>query len=1165
MVDIRRILGLCLVGAAPAWAAITNVRVIGTTPVSAVLGYTAPDYGACSVSVSEYSDLLPLVHDVNPALFPGADQDSRTGSVTTGRNRVFVAGQGTTATASDSRRYSRALQTNTLHYYKITCGSDTATGTFQTANIGLGRTHSEAIQADAREPGAYLQPTVGYNVAHTGSVNTSGTVVTLVSGHNFNPNWRRGATITINGVNFALAGVNSPTQLTLQTTAGAQSSVSYTASDRDERIIDPSSGVLLRHVSFPQDNGISDISVLGQTFTAAAGSAWMNPSSILAQDGAYATYSGSGQDILTLTITPSLYSNASLDAIRLHLYGRAAAGTVDDRTVQACIDINNDAVCDTDWQEVTLGTSDGDAYIGTLYPIDTWRNPANYIYPLLLSDVRANSNFRILLKKKTTAANTIYLDSAKLDVYGSAKVTASDGGSMEMCSNNLSSNGYYHCTGITPGGDSNLYAFEPTTGEARFLGRLRTTVDGLFRRFGPDNTGWDVSDPNVFYATALSTTETLYKCTLTGNDVAVPQDSNASMSCTDLLAGQTLGDRVYAFDSTYDKTKFTCFLDGVQNQYGLGECRRGGQDSYGWLFVIDLTSGPPANVIAATAAYAAPRTRWTGIHSYDTPGHQNAWGISLAYLTSSGGTGLGPYTVSLQTAMNSSDTTSTINLTSTWNAGWGTAPAQYHKGEPLSQYDDHFLQTIAVGDVIQIGSEWMKVTARSYPDADNLQVTVTRGYLSTTKAAHSAGDTGIMRSDLGIAGTAEGIWKFLLDPHGSDTTNTYFVADTVADGHLTRRLDRKFMSGVPMTMERSQSQAAMDAPAVVERVNIETSPEFARKWANGNPNDWQAHATYHQVKATSPEREWGLDSHPLNNYSSSPTITLQPGTTGVYKLSTSLNRKHFETLAFCGYKPLRDISSPATGDQITDATPYTRCSANAANECRTGSAAGDNYVSCPGLSSPGGCSQSANSICLGDWPFNGYNIMQWGFGSNHEGSRSIAPAAFGAGYSRPLARGVATRYQTLYWNTKALAYGDWAWTEFDAVERPDMWFLKIPPFPTKDSVSRATFVPVPVKLTPPAGLGVNNAVVEFGYDSSFRCTSRNESCFANTASIDETNPFVWPSDVGGETSISGLACTSGCWVSIPALSQKVLYYRWKYRDAGNVTLATGATQVYVVP
>jgi hypothetical protein len=104
-----------------------------------------------------------------------------------------------------------------------------------------------------------------------------------------------------------------------------------------------------------------------------------------------------------------------------------------------------------------------------------------------------------------------------------------------------------------------------------------------------------------------------------------------------------------------------------------------------------------------------------------------------------------------------------------------------------------------------------------------------------------------------------------------------------------------------------------------------------------------------------------------------------------------------------------------------------------------------------------------------------------------------------------------------------------------------------------------------VKLTPPAGLGVNNAVVEFGYDSSFRCTSRNESCFANTASIDETNPFVWPSDVGGENSISGLACTSGCSVTIPALSQKVLYYRWKYRDASNVTLATGATQIYVVP
>lgn len=1164
MVDIRRILGLCLVGAAPAWAAITNVRVIGTTPVSAVLGYTAPDYGACSVSISEYSDLLPLVHDVNPALFPGADQDSRTGSVTTGRNRVFVAGQGTTATASDSRRYSRALQTNTLHYYKITCGSDTATGTFQTANIALGRTHSEAIQADAREPGAYLQPTVGYNASHTGTVNTSGTAVTLVSGHNFNPNWRRGATITINGVDFPLTGVNSPTQLTLQVSAGSQTGVSYRASDRDERIIDPSSGALLRHVSLPQDQ-LEDGNYLNQTFTAAAGSGWTNPANILAQDGAYATYSGSGQDILTLTITPYMYNNMSLDAIRLHLYGRAEGGSVDDRSVEACIDINNDALCDTDWQEVALGTANGDSYIGTSYPIDTWRNPDHYIYPLAYSDVKGNTNFRILLKKKTTATNTLYLDSVKLDVYGSNKIVTPDGGFMEMCSTHLSANGYYHCVGKTPGSDSVLYAFEPNSGEARFLGRLRTTVGGLSRRFGPDDAGWDVSNPDVFYATAISNSGTLYKCTLTGNDTPVSQNANASMSCTDLLAGQTLGDRIYAFDNSFNSSLFSCFLSGVQNQYGVGVCRRGGQDTYGWLFVVDLTSGPPVNVIGAVATYAAPRTRWSGIHVYDYPGHQNAAPIILSFLTV-GGSYLGPYTVSLQTPMNATDSQSTITVTSTWNSAWGTAPSGYHPGEPLSQYDDHFLQTLEVGDTIKIGGEWVKVLAKAYPDADHVQLTVSRGYLGTTKATHAIGDAGTMVYDCGIAGNAEAIWKFLLDPHGTDTTNTYFVADPYAGAHMTRRLNRKFEAGMPMTLERSQTEITTDAPSVLERVNIETSPEFAHKFADGNANQWQAHPTYHQVKAPPQELEWGLDSHPLNYYASSPTITLQSGTTGVYKLSATLNPKHFETVAFCGYKPLRDISSAATGDTITDSTPYTRCLANAANECRTGSVAGDAFVSCPGLSSPTGCSLSANSICLADWPFNGYNIVQWGFGSNHEGSRaSVAPAAYGGGYSRVLGRGGATRYQTLYWNTRALAYGDWAWAEFDAVERPDMWFLKIPPFPTKDSVSRTTFVPVPVKLGPPAGLAVNNAVVEFGYDSGFRCTSRNESCFANTASINEANPFVWPSDVGGETSISGLACTSGCSVSIPALSQKVLYYRWKYRDAGNVTLATGATQVYVVP
>jgi hypothetical protein len=261
---------------------------------------------------------------------------------------------------------------------------------------------------------------------------------------------------------------------------------------------------------------------------------------------------------------------------------------------------------------------------------------------------------------------------------------------------------------------------------------------------------------------------------------------------------------------------------------------------------------------------------------------------------------------------------------------------------------------------------------------------------------------------------------------------------------------------------------------------------------------------------------------------------------------------------------LRDLSSPATGDVITDATPYTFCAANAANECRTGAAAGDAYVSCPGLSSPT-CGSGANSICIGDWPFNGMNIVQWGFGANREGAvDSGYGQGYGAGYSRVLGRGWSIRETALMWNVKSLSYGDWAIAQFPHPERIDLWMVKIPTYPPKDSVARSTFIPVPVRLTPPAGMGVHNAVVEFGYTPTFRCTTRDEACFANLASVNESNPFVWPSDVGGESSVTGLACGSGCTVVIPALSQRVLYYRWKYRDAGGAVLSAGGMQVYAV-
>jgi hypothetical protein len=128
--------------------------------------------------------------------------------------------------------------------------------------------------------------------------------------------------------------------------------------------------------------------------------------------------------------------------------------------------------------------------------------------------------------------------------------------------------------------------------------------------------------------------------------------------------------------------------------------------------------------------------------------------------------------------------------------------------------------------------------------------------------------------------------------------------------------------------------------------------------------------------------------------------------------------------------------------------------------------------------------------------------------------------------------------------------------------RTSLLFIKLPPFPGSDGINRGDYIPVTVTVPTPKVAGVNNAIIQFGYNLSYQCTSRNEPCMTQLPSVTQStgNAFAYQSE-----SPAGTPCSAGCTISIPSISQRMLYYQIILRDASNNILATMSPEVRAVP
>lgn len=319
---------------------------------------------------------------------------------------------------------------------------------------------------------------------------------------------------------------------------------------------------------------------------------------------------------------------------------------------------------------------------------------------------------------------------------------------------------------------------------------------------------------------------------------------------------------------------------------------------------------------------------------------------------------------------------------------------------------------------------------------------------------------------------------------------------------------------------------------------------------------WQSYPSMMQFAAPDPMMgRWMVDWHANNgsggtnpdngdmtggNYTGVPVS----GTSTVWAFTQSgvtIPYKYIQPTAYAGYHLLQDVSSPAMGNVVTDATPWTSCTAYVAGECRTGSTAGVTYISVP--QAGGGRTGSTLGSCWNNWwDENAPCVinMQWHGASavqgrvdttdpNGQNWRKITTGFMGPGIEFP------------YTGMTVDPTGQWGLFDCNWCNgyRSDMFMAKLPPFPSEQPTTNVgtAFIPVTVSLDPSAQF--DQARVRFGYvenggsPSNFYCTPRADACMTSST----ITPFAFISEGAAWAS-----CASGCNINVPAVPGRVLYY-----------------------
>lgn len=623
----------------------------GWQTVATVPSATSFTFASATAGTVSSGNVGTLVTDVNTTLFASSDLDSRTGNLVNGRGRQFVVGKRWSDSVGGVM-YSRALQVASRHRYTITCGGDTASGEFTTANIPLGNASMRDWgRSNPSTAGQTLWPTFD----HRGRAERPGEVAV-------------------------------------------------------ERVIEPQSGMLYTNALPPApytdltDPVTTDLAITASNAVQNSPTGWTDPGNVLADDANSATYSGAGQDVLC--VRPNkvaayydwrgmqatyVYDLLSIDSVRLTLKGASGAGSGADGDIEVALSRDGCVNPVTNWVTVDLtdtpatynvpsssapkaafgdwvsagaavpnrvdiitsrggvADSDGTAVItfhlpstnrgtddyfkphwvngskirigsnattcagGTEYTISSFDSPIQLTLTETVvtgsEQVYCAQNFGIMVRKKTASTDQITLQHVNAALYHSA-VNQSDAGGIKRMSEKpvadaAGNYGYLHQN------DSGIHWISKDTGESRFISGIVLPAKSGEWDAGTCNSpsnSFNSTDPTTFYCVMyLSGSTVIVKAKFhwTGSGAWTTQsptyyrmaecttpatpDPNPCLELTTLTGEYALGTIINDFNASYDATRFAgCSIMAIQQHYMHFSCLRSSQDTAGWFVVWDL-------------------------------------------------------------------------------------------------------------------------------------------------------------------------------------------------------------------------------------------------------------------------------------------------------------------------------------------------------------------------------------------------------------------------------------------------------------------------------------------------------------------------------------------------------------------------------------------------